>query len=147
MVVVLCACLLLPVEGLSLQEERGKSLTVSGSLSSDLLIMYGWEGWLRLFSEGWALVPPLPSLLSLLLLGICLSICGWGGSVCFSANLGPSIFSKSRSAPLHLCPPSCFSVFYVAFLFLYSSRDERAVSRPVLLYLCIYLLLMGNSGP
>ena len=57
MVVVLCACLLLPVEGLSLQEEWGKSLTVSGSLSSDL-IMHGWEGWLRLFSEGWALVPP-----------------------------------------------------------------------------------------
>ena len=40
-----------------LQEEWGKSLTVSGSLSSDL-IMHGWEGWLRLFSEGWALVPP-----------------------------------------------------------------------------------------
>ena len=56
MVVVLCACLLLPVEGLSLQEELVKSLTVSGSLSSDL-IMHGWEGWLRLFSEGWALVP------------------------------------------------------------------------------------------
>ena len=58
MVVVLCACLLLPVGGLSLQEGRGKSLTVSGSLSSDLLIMHGWEGWLRLFSEVWALVPP-----------------------------------------------------------------------------------------
>ena len=58
MVVVLCACLLLPVGRLSLQEGRGKSLTVSGSLSSDLLIMHGWEGWLRLFSEVWALVPP-----------------------------------------------------------------------------------------
>ena len=30
--------------------------------------------------------PPLPSLLSLLLLGICLSMCGWDGSVCFSAT-------------------------------------------------------------
>ena len=46
------------VEGLSLQEGRGKSLTVSGSLSSDLLIMHGWEVWLRLSWEGWALVPP-----------------------------------------------------------------------------------------
>ena len=26
--------------------------------------------------------PPLPSLLSLLLLGICLSMCGWDGSAC-----------------------------------------------------------------
>ena len=56
--------------------------------------------------------PPLPSLLSLLLLGICLSICWWGGSVCFSANLGPSNFSKSRSSPLHVV----FSILFHYFL-------------------------------
>ena len=56
--------------------------------------------------------PPLPSLLSLLLLGICLSICWWGGSVCSSANLGPSNFSKSRSSPLHVV----FSILFHYFL-------------------------------
>ena len=112
MVVILCACLLLPVEGLSLQEEWGKSLTVSGSLSSDL-IMHGWEGWLRLFSEGWALV--LPHFLhfshSSCLASVYL-ICWWGGSVCSSANLGPSNFSKSRSSPLHVV----FSILFHYFL-------------------------------
>ena len=87
--------------------------------------------------------PPLPSLLSLLLLGICLSICWWGGSVCSSANLGPrwaKYLQKNHVFPLcTLCPPSCFSVFYVAFLFLYSYRDDRVVSWPVVLYLSIYL--------
>ena len=56
--------------------------------------------------------PPLPSLLSLLLLGICLSICWWGGSMCFSANPGPSNFSKSRSSPLHVV----FSILFHYFL-------------------------------
>ena len=87
--------------------------------------------------------PPFPSLLSLLLLGICLSICWWGGSVCSSANLGPrwaKYLQKNHVFPLcTLCPPSCFSVFYVAFLFLYSYRDDRVVSWPVVLYVSIYL--------
>ena len=52
-----CLSVVAGVEGLPVRS-IGKSLTVSGSLSSDLLIMHGWEGWLRLFSEGWALVPP-----------------------------------------------------------------------------------------
>ena len=45
-----------------------------------------------------------------------------------------------------LCFPSYFIIFYVAFLFLYCYRDERVVSWPVVLYLFIYLLLMGNNG-
>ena len=58
MVVVLCTCLLLPVGGCPFRRGEAKAVTVSGSLSSDLLIMHGWEVWLRLFSEGWAPVPP-----------------------------------------------------------------------------------------
>ena len=72
-VVVLCTCLLLP----------------------------GCKVWLRLFSEGWAPVPPLPSLLSLLLLGVSLSICSWGGSACSSANLGAKYLQKIMFSPLY----------------------------------------------
>ena len=72
-VVVLCTCLLLP----------------------------GCKVWLRLFSEGWAPVPPLPSLLSLLLLGGSLSICSWGGSACSSANLGAKYLQKIMFSPLY----------------------------------------------
>ena len=131
MVVVLCACLLLPVGGLSLQEGRGKSLTVSGSLSSDL-IMHGWEGWLRLFSEVWALVPPasFTSLTSPAWHLFIYLLMGWK-RVLFSqsrAKMG-QVSSENHVFPLcTLCPPSCFSVFYVAFLFLYSYRDDRVVS-------------------
>ena len=47
--------------------------------------------------------PPLPSLLSLLLLllGICLSICWWGGSACSSANLGAKYLQKIMFSPLY----------------------------------------------
>ena len=100
------------------------------------LLLLGWKGcrlvylfavargkvWLRLFSEGWAPVPPLPSLLSLLLLGVSLSICSWGGSACSSANLAPSIFRKSCFPLCTLCFPSHVIISYVAFLFLYSYR-------------------------
>ena len=81
------------------------------------------------------------------LLGICLSICWWGGSACSSANLGAKYLQKIMFFPLcTLYFPSHFIIFYVAFLFLYCYRDERVVSWPVVLYLFIYLLLMGNNG-
>ena len=55
------------------------------------------------------------------------------------AKMG-QVSSENHVFPLcTLCPPSCFSVFYVAFLFLYSYRDDRVVSWPVVLYLSIYL--------
>ena len=79
------------------------------------LLLLGWKGcrlvylfavargkvWLRLFSEGWAPVHPLPSLLSLLLLGVSLSICSWGGSACSSANLGAKYLQKIMFSPLY----------------------------------------------
>ena len=83
-VVVLCTCLLLP----------------------------GCKVWLRLFSEGWAPVPPLPSLLSLLLLGVSLSICSWGGSACSSANLGAKYLQKIMFSPLY----AVFSILCHYFL-------------------------------
>ena len=43
---------------------------------------------------------PLPSLLSLLLLGGSLSICSWGGSACSSANLGAKYLQKIMFSPL-----------------------------------------------
>ena len=58
--------------------------------------------------------PPLPSLLSLLLLGICLSICWWGGSVCSSANLGPrwaKYLQKIMFFPFARCVLHLVSVF------------------------------------
>ena len=58
--------------------------------------------------------PPLPSLLSLLLLGICLSICWWGGSVCSSANLGPrwaKSLQKIMFFPFARCVLHLVSVF------------------------------------
>ena len=85
-VVVLCTCLLLP----------------------------GCKVWLRLFSEGWAPVPPLPSLLSLLLLGGSLSICSWGGSEWSSANLGPrwaKYHQKIMFFPFARCVLHLVSVF------------------------------------
>ena len=108
------------------------TVTVSGSLSSDLLIMHGWEGWLRLFSEVWALVPP-PSFTSLTSPAWHLFIyllMGWK-RVLFSQSRAKmrQVSSENHVFPLcTLCPPSCFSVFYVAFLFLYSYRDDRVVS-------------------
>ena len=48
--------------------------------------------------------------------------------------------SENHALPLcTLCFPSYFIIFYVAFLFLYSYRDDRVVSWPVVLYLSIYL--------
>ena len=86
--------------------------------------------------------PPLPSLLSLLLLGICLSICWWGAGwkrVLFSQSRRHAS-SENHALPLcTLCFPSYFIIFYVAFIFLYSYRDDRVVSWPVVLYLSIYL--------
>ena len=45
--------------------------------------------------------PPLPSLLSLLLLGVSVSICSWGGSACSSANLGAKYLQKIMFSPLY----------------------------------------------
>ena len=84
---------------------------------------------------------PLPSLLSLLLLGVSLSICSWGGSACSSANLGAKYLQKIMFSPLYaVFSISCHYhviISYVAFLFLYSYRDERVVSWPLVLYLFI----------
>ena len=128
------------VEGLSLQEGRGKSLTVSGSLSSGLLIMHGCQVWLRSLRKVGLQCPPLPSLLSLLLLGICLSMCGMGWKRLLLSQSRRQVSSENHALPLcRLCFPSDFIVFYVVFLFLYSYGDERVVSWPVVLYLSIYL--------
>ena len=87
------------VDGLSHKElTKKRKLTVSASLSKNLLIMHGWEVWLRLSSEGWApLPPPVPSLLSLLLLGVFVYLLGWKGV----------LFSQSRhqvSSVNHVLP-------------------------------------------
>ena len=57
--------------------------------------------------------PPLPSLLSLLLLrlGICLSICWWGGSACSSANLGAKYLQKIMVFPFVRCVFHLISLF------------------------------------
>ena len=56
------------------------------------------------------------------------------------------VSSENRVFPLcTLCFLSYFIIFYVAFLFLCSYRDERVVSSPVVLHLFIYLLLMGKQ--
>ena len=85
--------------------------------------------------------PPLPSLLSLLLLllGICLSICWWGGSVCFSANLGPSSFSKSRSSPLHVVFSILFHYFLCSLPLPLFLQGWQGCLLPVVLYLSIFL--------
>ena len=82
-VVVLCTCLLLPK----------------------------CKVWIRLFSEGWAPCPPLPSLLSLLLPGVSLSICSWGGSACSSANLGAKYLQKIMFFPFVRCVFHLISLF------------------------------------
>ena len=51
-------CLFAVAGGRAVPSGGARQKLNSGSLSSDLLIMHGWEGWLRLFSEVWALVPP-----------------------------------------------------------------------------------------
>ena len=117
-VVVLCTCLLLPK----------------------------CKVWLRLFSEGWAPCPP-PPFTSLTSPAWRLFIYLFMGRkrVLFSQSRR-QVSSENRVFPLcTLCFLSYFIIFYVAFLFLCSYRDERVVSWPVVLHLFIYLLLMGKQ--
>ena len=89
------------------------------------LLLLGWKGYRLVYLFAVARVQglaqalfrrlgssaPLPSLLSLLLLGVSLSICSWGGSACSSANLGAKYLQKIMFSPLY----AVFSILFHYF--------------------------------